>query len=91
MKRRNPASDGTLGGAGNTPAGKQCDPFSNLATRQPAYWVEGRTEFWRIPNTAGRKEDGDIIYLSPPGKGWFACVEDRGDDFTIWQRRRRRS
>ena len=77
-------------GAGNALLWNRCNPGLDFESKQLDYWIEGRTEFMYMPDTAGRDELGDIIWCSPPGLGWWARIEDRHDGFTIWQRRVRR-
>jgi hypothetical protein len=86
---KNPAAVSPAGGAGKALTDRS-DPISKLPTRVKNYWVEGRTEFWRIPNFSGRDERGDIIEHTPPGKGWWARIADRHDGHTLWQRKVRR-
>jgi hypothetical protein len=90
-KNKNPAAGCTASGAGNALAVDRSDSrLKSPTTKANSYWIAGRTEFWRIPNTGGINEDGDIVDLFPPGKGWFAPIADRHDGFTLWQRKVRR-
>ena len=87
--KANPASTGMLGGAGNALTDRS-DSRLKLPTSKAKYWLSGSTEFMYMPDFGGRDELGDIIWCSPPGKGWWARIEDRHDGHTLWQRKVRR-
>jgi hypothetical protein len=90
-QNRNPVCRFSGSGAGDALAGKRCNLSLDLPKiKAKSHWVTGTTEFMYMPDFGGRDECGDIIYLSPPGKGWFAPILDRHDGHTLWQRRVRR-
>jgi hypothetical protein len=78
MKRRNPASGGTLGGAGNALARKRCNPDLDSQARQIDYFVDAN---------GFQHAYGD----RPPGRGWWSPADEGCHHHVRAARRRRRS
>ena len=64
MKRRNPASGGTLGGAGNALARKRCNLRLDTQARQIEY-LFGMLWRWKIALEDAEHEAHPTVYGSP--------------------------
>jgi len=77
-KNKNPASGGTLGGAGDALAGKRCNPRLDSQARQIDYFVDADG----FQHTYGPDR--------PSGKGWWSPAEEGCQHYVRSARRQRR-